>query len=219
MMRHLVAAACCCLLVPACSSDDTPLPFIADARSDAGCDWMQWGQNWAHTGRPCAPARRRPGAGPGGDPFLDREIAETDGLFGQTACSPTTQPARQGDDVYIARQAGDFRACSPPGSQEPALRLRRLGHAGLTVQHHRNAGVWRSERSKRLETADLAVVVDGSRSSSGDLQIRGSTSPAPAGGPLDRSLLRSGSTLLQLRRQPLPPARWWSTPTARSSTT
>lgn len=121
------------LLATACSSNPTPgrdagtdggadggppLPFISDpSRADAGCDWAQWGQNWAHTGQSCASA-----AGFGTalatvtfDPFVDQEVAETNGDLLVHYASPLVA----GDDVYMAVKAGVYVSCAPPGPQNP----------------------------------------------------------------------------------------------------
>src|ERR1700750_3402533 len=64
MTRHLTIAALFVLGLTACKDEPgggdggPPLPFISDpARADAGCDWTQWGQNWAHTGQSCVAAQ------------------------------------------------------------------------------------------------------------------------------------------------------------------
>ena len=143
MIRHLVAGACCCLLASACSSDNNPnpdagppLPFIVDPlRADAGCDWMQWGQNWAHTGATCAPAQSldRSLVQVVFDPFVDLEIAEAEGLLQREGLfAHYAAPLVQGDDAYIAVKAGNYEPCTPPGSRTPdGLWLRRMGQSGL----------------------------------------------------------------------------------------
>src|SRR4030095_3437443 len=65
MKTHLTVAALLALTATACKDEPSgndagqqPLPFISDPRrAAAGCDWGQWGQNWAHTGQSCAAAQ------------------------------------------------------------------------------------------------------------------------------------------------------------------
>jgi len=148
MIRHLVAGACCCLLASACSSDNNPnpdagppLPFIVDPlRADAGCDWMQWGQNWAHTGATCAPAQSldRSLDQVVFDPFVDLEIAEAEGLFQREGLfAHYAAPLVQGDDAYIAVKAGSYEPCTPPGSRTPdGCGFDGWANQVWTVQHH-----------------------------------------------------------------------------------
>ena len=159
MTRHLVAATCCCLLATACSSDNNnpdagpPLPFIVDLlRADAGCDWMQWGQNWAHTGATCTPAQSfdRALAQVVFDPFVDLEIAEAEGLFNREGLfAHYAAPLVQGDDVYIAVKGGNYTACTPPGSGTPdGCGFDGWASQVWTVQHHVwNAGALQMQGS------------------------------------------------------------------------
>ena len=66
MKTHLTVVALLALTATACKDEpggndagqQPPLPFISDPlRADAGCDWGQWGQNWAHTGQSCVSAQ------------------------------------------------------------------------------------------------------------------------------------------------------------------
>ncbi|MGZ3447023.1 MAG: hypothetical protein ACXU88_15155, partial [Myxococcaceae bacterium] len=70
MTRTACCSALAVLVATACSDNPrpggsdagqdagAPLSFISDPlRADAGCDWAQWGQNWAHTGQACTPAQ------------------------------------------------------------------------------------------------------------------------------------------------------------------
>ena len=101
-----------------------PLPFISDPlRADAGCDWAQWGQNWAHTGVACVPAQ---GFGTAlatvtFDPFVPQEIDEAAGLFGRADLFVHyATPMVVGDDLYMAVKSGAYVSCTPPGSGVPA---------------------------------------------------------------------------------------------------
>lgn len=115
----LVGALGCSSSSPGPADSGGELPFIVDAlRSDAGCDWTQWGQNWAHTGMTCTPA---PGlsntlAVVVFDPFVDQERGEGGGdLLAHYAA-----PLVIGDDAYIAVKTGSYVSCDPPGSHTPA---------------------------------------------------------------------------------------------------
>ncbi|MGZ6079396.1 MAG: hypothetical protein ACXWK4_01185 [Myxococcaceae bacterium] len=101
-----------------------PLSFISDPlRADAGCDWAQWGQNWAHTGQACTPAQ---GFGQAlatvtFDPFVPQEIEEAAGLTGRDDLFVHyASPLVVGDDLYMAVKAGVYVSCVPPGSGNPA---------------------------------------------------------------------------------------------------
>ena len=125
MTRNACSSALILSLVTACSdtpravTDAGPLPFISDPRrADAGCDWAQWGQNWAHTGQACVPASgfATALATVTFDPFVDQEVAEAGGdLFVHYA-----SPLVVGDDLYMAVKSGVYVSCSPPGSGQPS---------------------------------------------------------------------------------------------------
>lgn len=128
MKPQLTAVAVLALTVTACKdepggNDAGPLPFISDPlRADAGCDWGQWGQNWAHTGQSCVAAQ---GFGQvlgtvTFDPFVPQEVEEAAGLFGRDDLFVHyATPMVVGDDLYMAVKSGAYVSCSPPGSQTP----------------------------------------------------------------------------------------------------
>lgn len=125
MLRRCVVPSFLVLAALGCSSS-TPtseLPFIVDpARSDAGCDWTQWGQNRAHTGVSCTPAQGLSTtlAVIVFDPFVDQELAEADGFFGSDDLfTHYAAPLVIGDDAYISVKTGSYVNCSPPGSGTP----------------------------------------------------------------------------------------------------
>src|SRR5215475_6168593 len=142
MTRLSCVAALAAFLLSACSKDSNqndggqntgqdaghdagpPLPFISDpARADAGCDWPQWGQNWAHVGQSCAIAQgfHTALATVEFDPFVPLEVAEADGLFGRDDLfTHYGSPLVVGDDLYMAVKSGAYPPCSPPGSGAPA---------------------------------------------------------------------------------------------------
>jgi hypothetical protein len=126
MKTTLTVAALVALTLTACSDDPSgndagpPLPFISDPlRADAGCDWGQWGQNWAHTGQACVPAQ---GFGTAlatvtFDPFVSQEIEETAGLLDRDGLLVHyASPLVVGDDLYMAVKSGAYVSCSPPGN-------------------------------------------------------------------------------------------------------
>ncbi|HVP60763.1 MAG TPA: hypothetical protein VMT11_09405 [Myxococcaceae bacterium] len=126
MKTVLTVAALLALTMTACRDDTSttdagqPLPFLSDPlRADAGCDWAQWGQNWAHTGQACVP-----GQGFGRvlgtvtfDPFVPQEVEEAGGLFGRDDLfAHYASPLIVGDDLYMAVKSGVYVSCSPPGT-------------------------------------------------------------------------------------------------------
>ena len=125
MKTYLIAVGLLALTLTACKDEPgPPLPFISDPlRADAGCDWPQWGQNWAHTGRSCVAAQGF-GTVLGTvvfDPFVPQEVEEAAGLFGRDALFVHyASPLIVGDDVYIAVKSGTYVNCNPPGSGNPA---------------------------------------------------------------------------------------------------
>jgi len=120
MKTTLSFVALVALTLTACSdspggNDAGPLPFISDPlRSDAGCDWAQWGQNWAHTGQACVAAS---GFGTAlatvtFDPFVEQEVAEAGGdLLAHFAT-----PLAVGDDLYMAVKSGTYVSCADAGT-------------------------------------------------------------------------------------------------------
>jgi len=140
MTRLLAGLALLAFLLSGCHDETpdggTPLPFISDLlRADAGCDWAQWGQNWAHTGASCLPAQ---GFGTAlasitFDPFVPQEVAEGDGdLFAHYAT-----PLVVGDDLYMEVKAGTYVPCVPPGSGTPVpCGFDAWDQQVWTVQHH-----------------------------------------------------------------------------------
>ncbi|HUM11050.1 MAG TPA: hypothetical protein VLT82_08895 [Myxococcaceae bacterium] len=126
MKTLLTVAALIALTMPACSDGPgdndagQPLPFLSDPlRADAGCDWPQWGQNWAHTGQACVAAQ---GFGTAlatvtFDPFVPQEVEEAAGLFGRDGLFVHyASPLVVGDDLYMAVKSGVYVSCSPPGN-------------------------------------------------------------------------------------------------------
>jgi hypothetical protein len=134
MTRILCASLIVTVLAAACSKESSendagqndaghdagpPLPFVSDPlRADAGCDWPQWGQNWAHTGRSCLPAQAftQELGSLTFDPFVAQETAEGGGdLYAHFGT-----PLVVGDDLYMEVKSGTYVSCSPPGSGTPA---------------------------------------------------------------------------------------------------
>lgn len=142
MTRLLTTSAVLALLATGCSeSPATPLPFISDPlRADSGCDWAQWGQNWAHTGVACVPAQgfSRALATVTFDPFVPQEVEEAAGLFGRDDLFVHyASPLVIGDDLYMAVKAGTYPSCSPPGSGTPTgCGFDGWGQPVWTVQRH-----------------------------------------------------------------------------------
>jgi hypothetical protein len=160
MTRLLAASAVLALLLTGCH--DTPpnpvpdagpgactqdlfdggvLSFIPDPlRADAGCDWPQWGQNWAHTGASCVPAQgfARALATITFDPFVAQEIAEADGAFQRDDLfAHYGSPLVVGDDLYLGVKAGAYVSCQPPGSGNPApCGYDAWDQQVWTVEHH-----------------------------------------------------------------------------------
>jgi len=130
MTRILCRSVLLVLLVGACSNDEggndagPPLPFISDPlRADAGCDWAQWGQNWAHTGQACVPAQlfARALGSVTFDPFVPKETEEAarrfsrDDLFVHYG-----SPLVVDDDLYLGVKSGTYVSCSlPDGGPAP----------------------------------------------------------------------------------------------------
>jgi len=125
-MKTLLIAALVAWTLTACSdtpggnNDAGPLPFISDPlRADAGCDWGQWGQNWAHTGQACVSAS---GFGTAlatvtFDPFVRQEVEEAGGLFRRDDLFVHyASPLVVGDDLYMAVKTGAYVPCTPPGN-------------------------------------------------------------------------------------------------------
>ncbi|HTS81787.1 MAG TPA: hypothetical protein VMH40_14395 [Myxococcaceae bacterium] len=122
MTRSLLTLSLLALIVAGCSKEEPPpqpLPFISDPlRADAGCDWAQWGQNWAHTGQACVPAQGFANAlgSVVFDPFVPQETAESGGDLYAHFGSPIVV----GDDLYMEVKSGTYVSCQPPGSGMPA---------------------------------------------------------------------------------------------------
>ena len=124
-----------------------PLPFISDPlRADAGCDWAQWGQNWAHTGQSCAIAQ---GFGTAlatieFDPFVAQEVEEAGRLFGPTNAdlfAHYASPLVVGDDLYMAVKAGTYVSCNPVNGVVPSpCGFDAWDQQIWTVQHHASVG-------------------------------------------------------------------------------
>jgi len=141
MKRHLTVAALLALTTTACKdepggSDAGPLPFISDPlRADAGCDWGQWGQNWAHTGQSCVAAQGfgRALATIIFDPHVDKEVEETGGLLAHYG-----SPLIMGDDLYMGVKAGTYTPCDPPGTlgSPQGCGLDSWPTVVWTVEHH-----------------------------------------------------------------------------------
>ena len=131
MKTYLIATALLVVALTGCKNEEPggsdggpPLPFITDPlRADAGCDWPQWGQNWAHTGRSCVAAQGF-GTALGTvvfDPFVPQEVEEAAGLFGaDDLFVHYASPLIVGDDLYMAVKSGAYVNCNPPGSGSPA---------------------------------------------------------------------------------------------------
>jgi hypothetical protein len=146
MLRRCVIPSFLVLALGCSSSTPTSeLPFIVDpARSDAGCDWTQWGQNWAHTGMTCAPAQgfAQSLAVVVFDPFVDQEVTEAQNFLGSPALyTHYAAPLVIGDDAYISVKAGSYLNCDPSTPGEPAP----CGFAAWnmqvwTVQYHSWSG-------------------------------------------------------------------------------
>lgn len=124
------------LLLSGCSNH----PNAQVSRADAGCDWAQWGQNWAHTGMSCAVAQTfaRPLAVVTFDPFVGQEVAEAAGSSGVPELRVHyASPLVVGDDAYIAVKGGTYLSCSPPGSSTPKpCGMDAWDKQVWTVQHH-----------------------------------------------------------------------------------
>ncbi|HET9157765.1 MAG TPA: hypothetical protein VFN91_13925, partial [Myxococcaceae bacterium] len=143
MKTQLTAAALLALAVSACKDEPPgPLSFINDPlRADAGCDWGQWGQNWAHTGQSCVAAQ---GFGTAlatitFDPFVEQELQEAVGLYGEPALLVHyASPLIVGDDLYMAVKAGQYTSCNPPGQlgSPPNCGLDSWPTVVWTVEHH-----------------------------------------------------------------------------------
>ncbi|HEY1418242.1 MAG TPA: hypothetical protein VGF41_10060, partial [Myxococcaceae bacterium] len=126
MKTHLTTAALLALTLWACKNEETqpPLPFITDPlRADAGCDWAQWGQNWAHTGQSCVAAQGL-GTVLGTvvfDPFVPQEVEEAARLFGRDDLFVHyASPLIVGDDLYMAVKSGAYVSCDlPDGGPSP----------------------------------------------------------------------------------------------------
>jgi hypothetical protein len=124
MLRRCLIPSLLFLIALGCSSSSpSELPFIVDpARSDAGCDWTQWGQNWAHTGVTCTPAQGLSAtlAVIVFDPFVDQEVAEAEAFLGtEGLLTHYAAPLVIGDDAYISVKSGSYVSCNPPGSGTP----------------------------------------------------------------------------------------------------
>jgi outer membrane protein assembly factor BamB len=123
MKTHLTVVALLALTATACKDEpggndagqQPPLPFISDPlRADAGCDWGQWGQNWAHTGQSCASAQGFAKAlgTVTFDPFVAQEVEEADRRYGRPALLVHYgSPLIVGDDLYMAVKSGTYVSC------------------------------------------------------------------------------------------------------------
>jgi outer membrane protein assembly factor BamB len=149
MKTHLTVAALLALTATACKDEpggndagQQPLPFISDPlRADAGCDWGQWGQNWAHTGQSCAAAQgfARALASITVDPFVAQEMAESTGFFGRDGLLiHYASPLAVGDDLYMAVKRGTYTSCPVPGEVDPSppCGLYAWDEPTWTVEHH-----------------------------------------------------------------------------------
>ncbi len=233
MTRLLCLAAPLALLLAACSDNPRPgnnvgtdggsdagppLPFISDPlRADAGCDWPQWGQNWAHTGQSCVSAQ---GLGHAlatvtFDPFVPQEIEEAAGLFGaDDLFVHYASPLIVGEDLYIAVKSGTYVSCVPPGSlRSLPLRVRRLEPADLDRQAprvglrgaDRTAIIWQQlEAPAAAGGAVLGTGVPARRSRSGGLDSRRRRNGDPRGPPARKPEGRQSVH----RHQPEPIRHW-----------
>ena len=160
MKTHLTAAALLVLALTACKNEPggndggPPLPFITDPlRADAGCDWTQWGQNWAHTGQACVSPQ---GFGTAlavltFDPFVTQELAESVAQYGEPALLVHyASPLSVGDDLYVAVKAGTYTSCDPPGTLGSPMGcgLDSWPTVDWTVEHH----VWSGNTLSKLQT-------------------------------------------------------------------
>jgi len=156
---RLVAHALLTLLVSGCHQTATPHPtpdagpaactedrydggslsFIPDpTRADAGCDWPQWGQNWAHTGASCVPAQgfARALASITFDPFVPLEVAEAQRVFRRgDLFAHYGSPLVVGDDLYLGVKAGTYVSCLPPG-HPVSCGFDAWNQQVWTVEHH-----------------------------------------------------------------------------------
>jgi hypothetical protein len=168
MKTQLTAAALLVLALTACKNEPgggdagppvvtdsgPPLPFITDpVRSDAGCDWGQWGQNWAHTGQSCVAAQgfATALATIPFDPFVPQEVEEAAGLFGRgDLFAHYASPMILGDDLYVAVKAGTYTSCNPPGTLgSPAgCGFESWPTVDWTVEHH----VWSGNALSKQQT-------------------------------------------------------------------
>ena len=143
MKTTLTAVALVALTLTGCKDEPGGgLPFISDPlRADAGCDWGQWGQNWAHTGQACASPQgfARVLATITFDPFVAQEVAEAAPLYGGPALlAHYGSPLVVGDDVYLGVKAGTYTSCQPAGmlGSPAGCGFDSWPTVVWTVQHH-----------------------------------------------------------------------------------
>jgi hypothetical protein len=124
-MRRFAAAVPCLLAGLACSSGTTPSPGPAQlvvnapipgsGTTNSECSWTQLGQNAAHTGAACAPARGFTSvlATVTVDPFVTQEVGDAQVQNGVPSLDVHYQaPLVSGDDVYVETKGGTYTGCT-----------------------------------------------------------------------------------------------------------